>query len=100
MPAIEGTNKTAVNDLSQIAHAEIRLAELGIKDLIEQEVDLSLKFAIALGFLFERGNLWGKCGSYWSLCSARSSLGSLCHIVAAISGVAGVGMFLLGETPP
>jgi hypothetical protein len=41
----------AVNDLSRILHAEIRLAELGIKRLIEQEIERALKMVIALGFL-------------------------------------------------
>ena len=41
----------AVNDLSRIVHAEFRLAELGIKSLIEQEIDRSLKVVMALGFL-------------------------------------------------
>jgi hypothetical protein len=41
----------AINDLSRIVHAEIRLIELGIKRLIEQEIERSLKVALALGFL-------------------------------------------------
>jgi hypothetical protein len=40
-----------VNDLSRIVHAEISLAELGIKSLIEREIDHSLKVVMALGFL-------------------------------------------------
>src|SRR5215469_9326794 len=56
----------AVNDLSRIVHAEIRLAELGVKNLIEQEIDRTVKVVIALGLL---------------LCAA------ICSVGAAIIGL-------------
>ena len=61
----------AVNDLSRIVHAEIRFAELGIKGLIEQEIDRSLKVVIALGFL---------------LCAAVCAVGAAWHRPPCIVG--------------
>jgi Putative Actinobacterial Holin-X, holin superfamily III len=89
----------AVNDLSRIVHAEMHLAELGIKSLIEQEIDRSLSVAIALGFL---------------LCAAVCTVGSAViglhawlglwwaafAIVAAISGVAGIGFLWSARRRP
>ena len=86
----------AVNDLSRIVHAEIRLAELGIRNLIEQEIDRSLKLAIALAFLL--------CAAVCAIGAAVIGFHALLGlwwaafaIVAAISGGAGVGFFLLAQ---
>ena len=83
----------AVNDISRIVHAEIRLAELGIKRLIEREIDRSLKVVIALGFLL--------CAAVCAVGAAVIGLHTLLGlwwaafaIVAAMSGLAGVGFFL------
>jgi hypothetical protein len=73
-----------------IVLAEIFLAELGIRELIQQEVDCSLKIAIALGFLLRSVVLRSKRCSYGPICSAGSSLGAFA-LVAAISGLATVG---------
>jgi hypothetical protein len=80
----------AVNDLSRIVHAEIRLAELGIKSVIEQEIDRSLRVAIALGLLL--------CAVFCTIGAAVIGLHALLGlwwaafaIVAAISGVASIG---------
>jgi Putative Actinobacterial Holin-X, holin superfamily III len=82
----------AVNDLSRIVHAEFRLAELGIKRLIEQEIDRSLKIVAALGFLL--------CSAVCAVCAAIIGLHALLGlwwaafaIVAAVSGLAGIGFF-------
>jgi Putative Actinobacterial Holin-X, holin superfamily III len=89
----------AVNDLSRIVHAEFRLAELGIKNLIEQEVDRSLKVVIALGFLL--------CAAICAVSAAIVGLHALLGlwwaafaIVAAASGLAGVGFFLWARRRP
>jgi hypothetical protein len=89
----------AVNDLSRIAHAEIRLAELGIKRLIEREIDRSLKVVIALGFLL--------CAAICAVGAAVIGLHTLLGfwwaafaIVAAMSGLAGVGFFLWATRRP
>lgn len=86
----------AVNDLSRIVHAEIRLAELGIRNLIEQEIDRSLKLAIALAFLL--------CAAVCAIGAAVIGFHALLGlwwaafaIVAAISGGAGLGFFLLAQ---
>jgi len=83
----------AVNDISRIVHAEIRLAELGVKRLIEREIDRSLKVVIALGFLL--------CAAVCAVGAAVIGLHTLLGlwwaafaIVAAMSGLAGVGFFL------
>jgi hypothetical protein len=88
----------AVNDLSRILHAEIRLAELGIKKLIEQEIDRSLKIAIALAFLL--------CAAVCALAAAIIGFHALLGlwwaafaIVAAISGGAGLGFFRWTRRP-
>jgi Putative Actinobacterial Holin-X, holin superfamily III len=84
----------AVNDLSRIVHAEIRLAELGIKRLIEREIDRALKIVIALGLLL--------CGAVCAVGAALIGFHALLGlwwaafaIVAAASGGAGVGLVLL-----
>jgi hypothetical protein len=89
----------AVNDLSRIVHAEIRLAELGLKDLIEHEVDRSLKVAMALGFLL--------CAVVCAVSAAVIGLYAVLGlgwaafaIVAAISALAGVGLFLWARRRP
>jgi hypothetical protein len=89
----------AVNDLSRIAHAEIRLAELGIKRLIEREIDRSLKVVVALGFLL--------CAAICAVGAAVIGLHTLLGfwwaafaIVAAMSGLAGVGFFLWATRRP
>lgn len=86
----------AVNDLSRIVHAEIRLAELGIKNLIEQEIDRSLKIAVALGFLL--------CAAFCAVGAAVIGFHALLGlwwaalaIVALISGAAGLGFLLLAR---
>ena len=89
----------AVNDLSRIVHAEFRLAELGIKSLIEQEIDRSLKVVMALGFLL--------CAAVCAVSAAVIGLHALLGlwwaafaIVAAVSGLAGVGFFLWARRRP
>jgi hypothetical protein len=89
----------AVNDLSRIVHAELRLAELGIKNLIEQEVDRSLKIVMALGFLL--------CAAVCAVSAAITGLHAILGlwwaafaIVAAVSGLAGVGFFLWARRRP
>ena len=88
----------AVNDLSRIVHAEIRLAELGIKSLIEQELDRTLKVAIALGLLL--------CAAVCAVGAAVIGLHQLLDswwaafaIVAAASGAAGGGFLLFTRRP-
>jgi hypothetical protein len=86
----------AVDDLSRIVHAEIRLAELGIKNLIEQEIDRSLKIAIALAFLL----CAAVCAVGAALIGFHALLGrwwAAFAIVAAISGGAGLSFFLLAR---
>lgn len=86
----------AVNDLSRIVHAEIRLAEIGIKNLIEQEIDRSLKIAIALAFLL----CAAVCAVGAAVIGFHALLGlwwAAFAIVAAISGGAGFGFFLLAR---
>jgi len=89
----------AVNDLSRIVHAEFRLAELGIKSLIEQEIDRSLKVAMALGFLL--------CAAVCAVGAAITGIHAILGlwwaafaIVAAVSGLAGVGFFLWAKRRP
>jgi hypothetical protein len=84
----------AVNDLSRIVHAEVRLAEIGLKRLIEQEIDRALKVVIALAFVL--------CATACAVGAALIGLHLLFGlwwealvIVAAISGVAGIGLFVL-----
>jgi hypothetical protein len=89
----------AVNDLSRIVHAEIRLAELGIKNLIEQEVDRSVKIVIALGFLL----CAGFCGLGAALIGLHELLGlwwASFAIVAAISGITGMLFFISARRRP
>jgi Putative Actinobacterial Holin-X, holin superfamily III len=89
----------AVEDLSRIVHAEIRLAELGVKGLIEQEIDRSVKVVIALGLLL--------CAAVCALGAALIGLHALLAlwwaafaIVAAISGVSGIAIFLWATRRP
>jgi Putative Actinobacterial Holin-X, holin superfamily III len=88
----------AVSDLSRIVHAEIRLAELGIKSLIEQEIDRTLKIAIALGLLL--------CAAVCAVGAAVIGLHQLLDswwaafaIVAAASAAVGGGFLLLTRRP-
>ena len=83
----------AVNDLSRIVHAEVRLAELGIKALIEQEIDRSLKVVMALGFLL----CAAICAVGAAVIGLHAALGlwwAAFAIVASISGGVGVGFFI------
>ncbi len=89
----------AVNDLSRIVHAEFRLAEFGIKRLIEQEIDRSLKIMAAVGFLL--------CSAVCAVSAAIIGLHALLGlwwaafaIVAAISGLAGMGFFRWAKRRP
>jgi Putative Actinobacterial Holin-X, holin superfamily III len=89
----------AVNDLSRIVHAEFRLVELGIKSLIEQEIDRSLKVVMALGFML--------CAAVCAMSAAVIGLHAMLGpwwaafaIVAAISGLAGAGFFLWARRRP
>jgi hypothetical protein len=82
----------AVNDLSRIVHAEFRLVELGIKRLIEEEIDRSIKVVAALGFLL--------CSAVCAVCALIIGLHLLLGlwwaafaIVAAASGLAGIAFF-------
>jgi putative superfamily III holin-X len=89
----------AVNDLSRIVHAEIRLAELGIKSLIEQEIDRSLKVVMALGFLL----CAAVCAVGATVIGLHAVLGfwwAAFAIVAAISSLAGVGFFRWARRRP
>jgi hypothetical protein len=89
----------AVNDLSRIVHAEIRLAELGIKNLIEQEVDRSVKVVIALGLLL----CAGICALGAALIGLHELLGiwwAAFAIVSAVFGAAGIGFFLWAKRRP
>jgi hypothetical protein len=89
----------AVNDLSRIVHAEIRLAELGIKRLIEQELDRSLKVMVAMGFLL----CAAVCAVGAAVIGLHAALGlwwAAFAIVAAISGLVGVGFFLWAKRRP
>jgi hypothetical protein len=89
----------AVNDVSRIVHAEIRLAELGIKALVEQEIDRALKVVISLSLLICAAicavgagviGLHALLGFWWAAFA----------IVAAISGILGIGLFLLTKRRP
>jgi len=89
----------ALNDLSRIVHAEFRLAELGIKQLVEQEIDRVLKVAIALSFLL--------CAAICAIAAAIIGLHALLGlwwpafaIVAGISGLAGTAFFRWAERRP
>ncbi len=89
----------AVNDLSRIVHAEIRLASLGFRGLMEQEIDRAVKIAIALVLLV--------CAAVCAVGAAVIGLHVLLGlwwaafaVVAAVSGVAGVIFFLLARGRP
>lgn len=89
----------AVNDLSRIVHAEFRLAELGMKSLIEREIERSLKVVMALGFLL--------CAAVCAMSAAVIGLHTMLGVwwaafavVAVISGLAGAGFFLWAKRRP
>jgi putative superfamily III holin-X len=89
----------AVNDLSRIVHAEFRLVELGIKRLIEEEIDHSIKIIAALGFLL--------CSAVCAVCALIIGLHILLGlwwaalaIVAAASSLAGIAFFLWARRRP
>ena len=89
----------AVNDLSRIVHAEFRLVELGIKRLIEEEIDRSIKVIAALGFLL--------CSAVCAVCAIIIGLHILLGlwwaafaIVAAASGLAGIAFFSWARRRP
>ena len=88
-----------VNDLSRIIHAEIRLAELGIKDLVEREIARSVKLAIALGLFL--------CAAACMIGAALIGLHALLGVwwaafalIAAISGSLSIGFFLSARGHP
>jgi hypothetical protein len=88
----------AVNDLSRIVHAEIRLAELGVKSLIEQEIDRSVKVVVALSFLL----CAAVCAMGAALIGLHAALGlwwAAFAILGVISGVASIGLFLWARRP-
>jgi hypothetical protein len=89
----------AVNDLSRIVHAEVRLAELGIKTLVEQEIDRAFKVVIALGFLL--------CAAVCAVGAALIGLHALLGLwwaafamVAGGAGVLGLAFFLAAKQRP
>jgi small-conductance mechanosensitive channel len=89
----------AVNDLSRIVHAEFRLVELGIKRLVEEEIDRSIKIIAALGFLL--------CSAVCAVCALIIGLHILLGlwwaslaIVAAASALAGIAFFLWARRRP
>ena len=88
----------AVNDLSRIVRAEVRLAELGIKNLIEEEIARALKVTIALGLLL----CAAVCAVGAAVIGFHALLGlwwAAFAIVAAASGVAGLGFLLFTGRP-
>jgi hypothetical protein len=89
----------AVNDLSRIVHAEIRLAELGIKSLIEQETDRAVKMTLALGLFL--------CAAVCSVGAAVIGLHEVLGlwwaafaVVAGASAIGGIGLFVWAKRRP
>jgi hypothetical protein len=89
----------AVDDLSRIVHAEIRLAELGIKSLVEQEIDRSIKIVIALSLLL--------CATVCALGTVLLGFHALVGLwwaafamTATISGIAAMIFFLWARRRP
>jgi hypothetical protein len=89
----------AVGDISRIVHAEIQLAELGVRNVIEQEIDRALKVAIALGLLLCAVTctvgaavlgLYVVLGRWWAAFA----------VVAAASGLGGILFFLWAMRRP
>jgi hypothetical protein len=90
----------AVDDLSRILRAEINLLQLGIKDVVEREIDRALKAIIALVLII--------CGAICAIGAAILLLQVVLDswwlafaIVAASAIGAGVTLwFLIGRRPP
>jgi hypothetical protein len=81
----------AVNDLSRIVHAEIRLAELGIKNLIEQQTERAVKLTLALGLFL----CAAVCTVGAAVIGLHEALGLWWAAFAIVAGVSGLGGFAL-----
>jgi hypothetical protein len=89
----------AVNDISRILQAEIRLVELGIKNVVEQEIDRALKAALALTMLM----LGAVCGVAAAIVGLHALLGmwwAAFAIVAGASIAAGGALLMLSLRRP
>jgi hypothetical protein len=89
----------AINDLSRIVHAEIRLVELGIKRVVEKEIERWLKVALALGFLL----CAAVCGVSAAVIGFHALVGlwwAAFAIVALLSTLVGTGLFLWARQRP
>jgi hypothetical protein len=83
-----------VEDISRIVQAEIHLAEIGIKSIIEQEIDRAIKAVIALSFLI----CAAVCALGAAIIGLHDAIGlwwAAFAIVAGAAGIAGIGFFLL-----
>lgn len=74
----------AVNDISRILQAEIHLVELGIKNVIEQEIDRALKAVLALTMLL----LGAVCGVAAAIVGLHVLLGMWWAAFAVVAGAA------------
>ncbi|HJU29488.1 MAG TPA: phage holin family protein [Candidatus Binataceae bacterium] len=84
----------AVNDVSRILQAEIRLAELGIKNVIEDSIERAIKAALALTML----GLGAVCAVAAAIVGLQVVLGQLWAAFAVVAGAAiicGGGVWLL-----
>jgi hypothetical protein len=83
----------AVSDLSRIVHAEIRLAELGIKNLIQEETDRAVKMTLALVLFL----LAAVCSVGAAVIGLHELLGlwwAAFAVVAGVSGLGGMALFM------
>jgi Putative Actinobacterial Holin-X, holin superfamily III len=83
----------AINDLSRILHAEIRLAELGIKNLIQEQTDRAVKITLALVLFL----LAAVCSVGAAVIGLHELMGlwwAAFAVVAGVSGLGGTGLFL------
>jgi hypothetical protein len=88
-----------VKDLSRIVQAEVRLAELGIKSMIEQEIDRSLKVATALSFML----CAAVCAVGAAVIGLHAALGlwwAAFAIVATVFALGGVGFLVWARPHP